>query len=194
MIKAITFDFFGVLAMQGVGSFRKNFYPDDEKKLAKHRKLQDLHHAGKIGYDEFIDGLAKLGGTDRDTVLKFTEQYEPNYVLLDYIRKNLKRKYKPGIISNAGSDVVARLLGHKYQDLFDDAVLSYKAGLIKPQPEIYELSAKNLGVSTKDCVFIDDISSYCDGAERTGMTSIWYRDFDQFKTELESLLAAGADN
>jgi len=194
MIKAIIFDFFGVLAMQGAGSFRKNFYPDDEKKLAKHRQLQDLHHAGKMGYNEFIDGLAILGGTDRDTVLKFTEQYEPNYELLDYISKNLKKNYKLGIISNAGSDVVARLLGKKYGDIFDDAVLSYKVGLIKPEPEIYELSADHLGVKADECVFIDDISTYCEGAERTGMSSIWYRDFDQFKTELEELLAAGSDD
>jgi putative hydrolase of the HAD superfamily len=194
LIKAVIFDFFGVLAMQGAGSFRKNFYPEDNKKLAKHRQLQDLHHAGKMGYNEFIDELAKLGDTDRDTVLKFTEQYEPNYELLDYIRENLNKHYKLGIISNAGSDVVTRLLGKKYGGLFDDAVLSYKVRMIKPEPEIYELSAKNLGVITSECIFIDDISTYCEGAERTGMSSIWYRNFEQFQKELKSLLAASSND
>jgi HAD superfamily hydrolase (TIGR01509 family) len=192
MIKAVIFDFFGVLALQGAGSFRRAFYPNDQARLAEHRKLQDEHHAGHMGYDDFIDGLAKLGGTDRETVLSYTENYSANIELLEYV-KTLKPKYRLGIISNAGSDVVPRLLGREYSHLFDDVTLSFQAKLIKPQAEIYQLSAKNLGVITKECLFTDDISTYCEGAEKAGMKSIWYRSFNQFRTELEKQLAAGAD-
>lgn len=194
MIRAIIFDFFGVLALQGASSFRKKFYANDQAKLDNHKKLQGEHHTGRISYDDFIDELAKLGGTDRETVLNYTERYEPNIELLDFISQNLKKNYKLGIISNAGTDVAKPVLGDKYGQLFDDIILSYKVGMIKPEPEIYKMSANNLGVDKGDCVFIDDILTYCQGAEQVGMNTIWYLDFEKFKQEIEKLLAAASNN
>lgn len=194
MIKAIIFDFFGVLAVRGSISFRQQYYADDAKKIAQEADLIGQLGLGKVGYDDFIDGLARLGGVDRETVLKYTEDYQPNLELLDYIRSRLKSNYKIGIISNAGADWVHRILGDTNYKLFDDVVLSYKYSVIKPQPEIYQISAKNLGVRESECIFIDDISIYCDGAEAAGMESIWYQDFRKMKAELERLLSAGTDN
>ncbi len=145
-------------------------------------------------YDDFISELAKLGGVDRETVLKYTEDYQPNLELLDYIREKLKSHYRLGIISNAGADWVLQIIGQENQELFDDIVLSYMTGFIKPEPEIYEMSIKNLGARAKDCVFIDDVLTYCQGAEVVGMNTIWYKDFEQMKTELEKLLAAGPND
>lgn len=156
--------------------------------------LNDELGRGSLGYDDFISELAKLGGVDRETVLQFTENYYPNLQLLDYIRDNLKPKYNIGIISNAGDDWITRILGDKCYELFDDVVLSYKVGLIKPEAEIYEMSAKNLGVDEKECIFIDDILTYCQGAEQVGMSTIWYQNFEQFIQEIEKLLSTGADN
>jgi epoxide hydrolase-like predicted phosphatase len=112
---------------------------------------------------------------------------------LSYIRAKLKPQFKIGIISNAGADHVDDLLG-SHVELFDDIVLSYKAGVIKPDPKIYQMSAANLAVKESECVFIDDILTYCQGAEAAGMKAIWYRDFRQMKSELEKILSADADN
>lgn len=193
MIKAIIFDFFGVLGVRGTLSFRKTHFPDNPEKMAQAAKLQEQLGLGLISYDDFITGLAKIGGVGREEVLKYTEEYQPNSELLDYIRQELKPKYKIGIISNAGADWVLQILGKANKGLFDDIVLSYQAGYIKPDSEIYEMSAKNLGIKTTECVFVDDISTYCEGAEAVGMNTIWYRDFKQMKKELEALLPV-ADN
>ncbi|MGH7157048.1 MAG: HAD family hydrolase [Candidatus Saccharimonadales bacterium] len=194
MIKAVIFDFYGVLAVRGSASFRKRFLAADPSKDEQAKKLNDELGRGNISYDDFIDGLAKIGGVDREEVLVHTEDYTPNLELLDYVRKELKPNYKLGIISNAGADWVLRILGDDYKKLFDNIILSYEVGLIKPEPEIYEMSAKNLGVDEEECVFIDDILTYCQGAESVGMNTIWYQDFGQFKTELEKLLPPVADN
>lgn len=188
MIKAIIFDFFGVLAVRGFDSFAKTHYPADTEKISQTKKLQDQLGLGLIGYEDFISGLAKLGGVDRETVLKYTEDYQPNMELLDYIHQKLRPRYKLGIISNAGADWVLKIIGQQNQELFDNIVLSYKAGVIKPTPEIYEMSIKNLGVRAENSVFIDDILTYCQGAEAIGMNTIWYKDFGQMKTELEKIL------
>jgi epoxide hydrolase-like predicted phosphatase len=188
VIKAIIFDFFGVLAVRGTPSFRKAHLAADPEKNSQAKLLNDELGRGNLGYDDFISGLAKIGGVDRSTVLQFTEDYQPNSELLEYMRDNLKPKYKLGIISNAGDDWVLKILGEDNYKLFDDVVLSYKVGLIKPEPEIYEMSAKNLEVKPGECVFIDDILTYCQGAENIGMNTIWYQDFKQMKKELEALL------
>jgi HAD superfamily hydrolase (TIGR01509 family) len=194
MIKAIIFDFFGVLGLRGSASFRATFFQDEPQKNARVRELQDQMGLGKLGYDDFIDELAKLGGVSRDEVLEYTEDYRPNQALLNYIRQELKPKYKIGIISNAGEDWVLRILGADNIKLFDDIVLSYKAGMIKPNPQIYELSAKNLGVAEEECVFVDDILRYCQGAEATGMSTVWYKNFEKFKDDIAEILAAVSDN
>lgn len=188
MIKAVIFDFFGVLAARGAASFRKTYLASDPQKNNRAKELNDELGRGNLSYDDFITQLAKLGGVDRQTVLKFTEDYQPNTELLDYVNASLKGKYKLGIISNAGEDWVLKILGSGYYELFDDIVLSYKVGLIKPESEIYEMSAKNLGVKEEECVFIDDILNYCQGAEAVGMNTIWYQNFEDMKVELEALL------
>lgn len=194
MIKAVIFDFFGVLADHDSTSFRKAYLAGDPIKDAEAQRLNDELGRGDLGYDDFIDGLANLGGVRREDVLVYTEDYQPNQQLLDFIRDDLRPRYKSGIISNAGQDWVLKILGEDNLKLFDDVILSYKVKMIKPDPGIYELSARNLGVKAEECVFVDDILRYCQGAEHTGMSTVWYQNFGDFKTELEKILAAGSDN
>lgn len=193
MIKAVIFDFFGVLGQRGFASFRKTYFPDEPEKNKQVKKLQDQLGLGLLSYDGFIDSLVELSGKDRETILKYTEKYQPNSLLLDYIRRDLKPKYKLGIISNAGADWVLKILGSSNMKLFDSVILSYKVGFIKPDAEIYKISIKELGVKAEESVFVDDILTYCKGAEAAGMNAIWYKDFPGFKKELEATLAA-ADN
>jgi HAD superfamily hydrolase (TIGR01509 family) len=192
MIKAVIFDFFGVLAGRDDVSFRKTFLAKDPAKNAKARQLNDQLGLGKLSYDDFIDELAHLGEVSREKVLQYTEDYHPNEELLDFIKQSLKPSLKIAIISNAGQDWVLRILGEENLKLFDDIILSYKVGLIKPQPEIYEVSARNLGVQEEECVFIDDILRYCQGAEQVGMNSIWYQGFGQFKQELDQIFSVSS--
>lgn len=114
---------------------------------------------------------------------------EPNKILLAYIRAKLKPRYKIGIISNAIGDWIGEILEDQDIKLFDDIVISYKAGVNKPNPEIYRLALSNLGVKPEEAVFIDDIEAYCEAARAVGMKSIFYQGFEQMESELENLLA-----
>jgi HAD superfamily hydrolase (TIGR01509 family) len=113
---------------------------------------------------------------------------EPNEVLLTYIRAKLKPQYKIGIISNAAADWIGEILAKEDIELFDDIVISYKVGVTKPNPAIYELSLKNLGVQANEIAFIDDIEAYCIAARALGMQAIRYENFEQMERELEPLL------
>ena len=188
MIKAIIFDCFGVLSTEGFRVFCGKYFKDQPKKRAQAQSLMDLHTLGSLTYEEFIDSLAKLAEQKSETVEDYLHSNRPNEPLFDYIREDLKPKYKIGMLSNAGDDWLSELFSSQDLALLDDVVLSFKFGITKPNPAIYELAAQRLGVKPIDCVFIDDIDRYCDGARAVGMQAILYGDFEQMKTDLESLL------
>lgn len=114
---------------------------------------------------------------------------EPNPLLFTYIKTKLKPRYKLGIISNAAGDWVDELLSKEELELFGDITISYKAGVAKPNPAIYQMSLKNLGVEPSEAVFIDDAEAYCAAARKLGMHTIYYQGFAQLERELEKLLS-----
>ena len=122
------------------------------------------------------------------------QQMLPNRPLLDYIKTELKPKYKIGIISNAIGDVLYEILLENDVSLFDDIVISHRVGVAKPESAIYYFALKNLGVRADEAVFIDDIEDFCEAARAVGIQAICYQDFQQMKTELEKILSAGTDN
>ncbi len=123
-----------------------------------------------------------------------TKETAANQELLDYINRRLKSKYKLGILSNALDDLMYEIIGtQNVNDIFDDVVISYKAGVGKPDPEVYKISLKNLGVKPEEAIFIDDIERYCQAAEALGIHTICYGGFEQMKSELELLLSV-SDN
>ena len=188
MIKAIIFDCFGVLSTEGFRVFCGKYFKDQPKKRAQAQSLMDLHTLGSLAYEEFIDSLAKLAGQKSEIVEDYLHSNRPNELLFDYIRENLKPKYKIGMLSNAGDDWLSELFSSQDLALLDDVVLSFRFGITKPNPAIYGLAAQRLEVKPIDCVFIDDIERYCDGARAVGMQAILYEDFEQMKTDLQALL------
>lgn len=194
MIKAIIFDFFGVLVSEGFKQFRDDHFPGDEEKWEKAIKLVNKHDSGLISKDQFIAGMADISGTSFDYVANNVNNNRPNSSLLEYIKTNLKPKYKIGVLSNSGDDYISQMLDPADVAIFDDVILSYRYGMIKPQVEIFELAAERLGALTTECIFIDDSPSHCEGASRAGMKPLYYEDFPGFKKQLEQILAAGPDN
>lgn len=68
--------------------------------------------------------------------------------------------------------------------LFDDYVLSYEVGCMKPDPAIYRVALEKAGVPARECVFLDDLPENIDGARRLGMNGVLYGP----QTDLESKL------
>ena len=187
MIKAIIFDCFGVLtATDGWSSFKLKYFNHDPLLLEQATSLNKQADAGLITYDDFISEVAVLAGVSEQQARVIVDDNSPNPALFDYIT-DLKPHYKIGILSNAAANWLSELFSPAQVALFDATLLSYETGLIKPQPEIYELMAERLGLEPNECVFIDDQERCTTGAREVGMAAIWYRDFDQMKQELEQL-------
>ena len=194
MIKVIFFDFFGVIVSEGFKQFRDAHFPDDEAKWEQAIALVNQHDSGRMTKEGFIAGMAELSGETPEYVADNINQNRPNRQLLDYIRTELKPGYKIGVLSNSGDDYLSRMLTPADAALFDDVVLSYRYKVIKPQTEIFELAARRMAVQPEECLHIDDSPSHCQGARQAGMRAILYKDFPNFRQEIEAVLSAGPDD
>lgn len=145
---------------------------------------------GFISYEAFISELAKLTGrpvTEISNALR--HELAKNKPLLEYIRGLRGRGLKIGLLSNIASNWIRdTFLTTEEQALFDEMVLSYEVGMVKPDPRIFHLVCEKLGVETSEAIMIDDIDRYCAAAEAEGMKSVVYIDFLQAKREIESYL------
>lgn len=123
-------------------------------------------------------------------VLTSVDANGANETLFEFIRDELKQRYKIGMLSNAGGNVLDMLFEPWQVQLFDEVVLSYQTGMVKPDPGIYELTAHRLGVSTDECIFVDDIQRYCDAAIDMGMKAIWHQDTAETIKKIKELIDA----
>ncbi|GLZ38468.1 HAD-IA family hydrolase [Actinokineospora sp. NBRC 105648] len=107
----------------------------------------------------------------------FTDKGIPNIVAAARTRG-----FKTALLSNA--DRVPPGL----PDVFDAVVVSGEAGVAKPDPEIFRITAARLGTPVRQCVFVDDVAGYVRGAAQAGMTGVHHRDLDSTVDELTTLL------
>src|SRR5665213_617468 len=156
MLKAIIFDCFGVLtASDGWLPFRDHYLSNDADLLGQGNSLNKQADAGLITYDDFIKGVAKLAGVPEEQARITIDDNVTNDALFRYIAR-LKPRYKIGMLSNAAANWLDELFTPAQVALFDATMLSYESGFIKPQPRAYEIIAERLGVTTRECLFIDD--------------------------------------
>jgi epoxide hydrolase-like predicted phosphatase len=74
------------------------------------------------------------------------------------------------------------------ESLFDTLVLSHEVGLRKPDPEIFALAARRLGVPLAACVVVDDLAFNVAAAQGLGMRGIVHHSDRATIAELEALL------
>jgi putative hydrolase of the HAD superfamily len=71
--------------------------------------------------------------------------------------------------------------------LFDEFIVSYEVGAMKPDPRIYQEALRRSGLPASACVFIDDRSENVGGAERVGMHGVHFRSAAQCAADLARL-------
>ncbi len=185
-IKAIIFDCFGVLALSGQRHLEDQYPPEIRQQIV------DLGHASDRGFitkDEYSEHLAAITGMSlAQAESTFWLGDIRNEKLFELIRKIKNENiYKVGLLSNIGPGWMDKFIPER-AELFDAVVLSGEVGVAKPDLEIYQMVARNLGVEPSECVMIDDQPGYCEGAQMAGMQSILFANNEQSMSDLASLL------
>jgi len=202
MIKAVFFDFDGVLTKNksGFENTCKNLSRATSVPLERISSAYNVYrkdfNKGIISVEEFWRNFCEGVGRKLDINILYrafseTEINKPVFELA----KNLKRRYKVGIISNNPKGRVELILKEKgIDDIFDGVFLSWMTKSLKPEKQIFHLALKSLNLKPEEAVFIDNKDKYAEAARGYGMEGIHFddekNDVDKLK---EDLVASGVE-
>lgn len=189
MIRGIIFDCFGVLTTDGWLQFREQHFHEGTSGYRQISQLNRQADTGYITHDEFMEAIAELSHVDLKEVKNTLEQRSPNNTLFDYIRDELKPKYKIGLLSNASDDWTEELFSPDQVSLFDEKVFSFQIGVDKPHPAMYETIASRMGLLPEECIFIDDREGFVAGAKDVGMRGFVYETNTATKQNIDEIIA-----
>ncbi|MGW1194804.1 HAD family hydrolase [Streptomyces sp. NPDC002536] len=87
------------------------------------------------------------------------------------------RRHMPLVlVTNATLELERDLESMGLADLADHVVSSARAGVAKPDREIYEIAARRAGTAVGRCLFVDDRLENVEAAGALGMTGVHYRE------------------
>ncbi|MCJ7786791.1 HAD family phosphatase [Patescibacteria group bacterium] len=203
MIKAVIFDIGGVL----VGSEWQVIY----KKIAKELKISEEKvreisspllekwNVGRIDEKEFWKGFEKRLGRKIDpgftkdlwfrSYQDYTKDINGSWEILTELKN---RGIRLVLISNIiPPHVQAHIEVGRIDRLkklgFKIFVWSCEEGLRKPDPKIYEVMLKKLGLPAKACVFVDDKLANIEAAKKLGIQGIHFQSPQQLREDLTKL-------
>ncbi len=126
----------------------------------------------RIGYEQFRELWSSI--------------FVPGPLLPDSLFSDLKaRGYRLVLLSNTNA-IHYPMARERYSPLkfFDDAVLSYEVGCMKPAPEIYAAAIEKAGCAPQECFFTDDLSMHVEAAKRAGIDAVQFLSPAQLIQEL----------
>lgn len=123
----------------------------------------------------------------RELMARIAETTVPRPSMLEAIRRVRRHRLRVAALTNNWVDGTSTV-GAALRREFDVFVESTAVGLRKPDPRIYTLACRELGVPPARAVFLDDIGRNLKPARALGMTTIKVDDPAQALRELGALL------
>src|SRR5262249_40366751 len=111
----------------------------------------------------------------------------PRPVMVEAIRRIRARGLRAGALTNNWVSETPRP-PHPVREHFDVFVESSVVGLRKPDPRIYELACRELGVAPTRAAFLDDIGANLKTARTLGLATIKVTEPRAALSELSALL------
>jgi HAD superfamily hydrolase (TIGR01509 family) len=109
--------------------------------------------------------------------------------MLAWQLKLKQRGIRTAILSNMGDNVLANMEREfDWLGRFDVLVWSYKLGMAKPEPAIYQHVLKELGVEPGETLFLDDKMVNVEAARALGVRAMQFSTVEKLRRDL---IAAG---
>lgn len=102
---------------------------------------------------------------------------------------DLKSKgYRVLVLSNLSNKTLSECAADmKFLNYIDGGILSFRDGVVKPEPEIYRLLIERYFLTPEECVFLDDRRENIEAAEKFGMHGIVFTTREEALKQLETL-------
>jgi putative hydrolase of the HAD superfamily len=184
-IKNIVFDLGGVILTLDRNEAVKRFR---QVGLAQAEELLDPYHQkgvfldleeGRLTAEEFYDEIRRLAG-------KYIPDEDIDYAWLGFIKdtpdyklemlEELRKSYKLYLLSNTNPVIMSWASSPRFSGkgksidrYFDKMYLSYKIGVTKPDPKIFEYLMSDSGIIPSETLFIDDGKANIEAGKALGM-------------------------
>jgi len=114
-------------------------------------------------------------GSDEDFLAIWEDIFEENEPMTQLAVRLAERGISTYLLSNISC------IHHEYAfrrytafQSFRDGVFSYKAGVLKPEPRIYEIAIAQFGIEPGRALFIDDLEENIEAARMLGLQGLVY--------------------
>lgn len=135
--------------------------------------LQWEFERGRVTDLEFCRRLGNIAGFDfelgalKDAGSDIFNLNEPMLPILDALKASGHRLVLLSNTSSAHFEFVQRTFD--VLDRFDDFVLSFRVGALKPEREIYAAALHAIQCDPSECFYTDDIAAYVEAAREHGL-------------------------
>lgn len=162
----------------------KNYIMNNDKmfnifKIIKSKGYNCKTYENEVAfYKEYYKELLRVEGlTDENIIDKyglelFNMMWLKDRVLFDevkFVLKELKQlNLKIGIISDTTPSLQKTLETLNIGNYIDCYTSSTEAGVMKPDPKIYNLALSKLNLKANECIYVDDYDEEVKGAEKLG--------------------------
>lgn len=145
---------------------------------------------GAISQTEWNEAAApKLGVSPDNLMGRIFADLRPEQTMIDAAVAAARAGIKVGILSNSVGLTPWNLYdGYELETLYHGVVISECHGMRKPEPELFEVILKLLGLPADECVFVDDTEEYVRAAETLGFAGVQALQPADTISQLESLL------
>lgn len=146
--------------------------------------------SGSIEPQQFVSELSGVLGLQcayDDFCNIWSSIFLPETLISEDLLKALHQRYRLVLLSNTNA-IHFDMIQESYPLLknFDEYVLSYKVGAMKPEPKIYEAAVRAARCRPEECFFTDDIPAYVEGARQYGIDAVQFESSDQIQRELRA--------
>ena len=152
--------------------------------------LVQRFETGRITEEPFMTELSALLGL-KTTHSEFRDMWSSVFFEETLVPESLIARLAGGhrmlVLSNT-NPIHFTMLKSRYALLkhFDDFVLSYQVGAMKPDVEIYQEAIARAGCQAEECFFTDDILVNVEAARQIGMDAVQFLSAEQLETELKT--------
>lgn len=144
---------------------------------AAFEKLAARYERGEVDREEFLAQLRVVlrhTADDQTVSQAWQEIFEPNHPMWELVEK-LHGVYPLYLLSNTNC------LHHDYLlreyavfEKFADGVYSYRAGVAKPEREIFAMAIRQFGIDPRATIYIDDLTANVEAARGAGLRAFRY--------------------
>lgn len=156
---------------------------DDLRRLLFDSGVQWEFERGLLTAEEFHKTFHSLVGTGVDfeeLIHAASDIFELNRPMVPLLEGLKAQEYRLVLFSNT-SVWHYQFIRKRFEvlDCFDDYVLSYEVGAIKPEPEMYRAALRTIRCAPQECFYTDDIPRYVEAGRKFGLDAEVFTDTDQ---------------